>query len=61
MLALTARICLQYRRPGLDPKVGKNPLEKEMANHSSTLAWRISQTEKPGGLQYMGSQRVGQD
>ena len=33
-------------------------LEKEMATHSSTLAWRIPWTEKPGGLQSMGSQRV---
>ena len=32
-------------------------LEKEMATHSSTLAWRIPKTEKPGGLQFMGSQR----
>ena len=36
-------------------------LEKEMATHSSTLAWRIPWTEKPGGLQSMGSQRVGHD
>ena len=35
------------------------PLEKEMATHSSTLAWRILWTEEPGGLQSMGSQRVG--
>ena len=34
-------------------------VEKEMANHSSTLAWRIPRTEEPGGLQSMGSQRVG--
>ena len=34
-------------------------LEKEMATHSSILAWKISWTEKPGGLQSMGSQRVG--
>ena len=33
-------------------------LEKEMATHSSTLAWRIPWTEEPGGLQSMGSQRV---
>ena len=33
-------------------------LEKETATHSSILAWRISWTEKPGGLQSMGSQRV---
>ena len=34
-------------------------LEKEMATHSSILAWRISWTEDPGGLQSMGSQRIG--
>ena len=37
------------------------PLEEGPATHSSILAWRISQTEEPGGLQSMGSQRVGQD
>ena len=37
------------------------PLEKEMATHSSILAWRIPWTEEPGGLQSMGSQRVGHD
>ena len=36
-------------------------LEKEMATHSSTLAWRIPGTGKPGGLQSMGSHRVGHD
>ena len=34
-------------------------LEKEMATHSSILAWRIPRTEEPGGLQSKGSQRVG--
>ena len=37
----------------------EDPLEKEMATHSSILAWRIPWTEEPGGLQSMGSQRVG--
>ena len=37
---------------------GEDPLEKEMAAHSSTLAWRIPWTEEPGGLWSMGSQRV---
>ena len=37
----------------------EDPLEKEMATHSSTLAWKIPWTEKPGRLQSMGSQRVG--
>ena len=39
----------------------EDPLEKEMATNSSILAWEISWTEKPGGPQSMGSQRVGQD
>ena len=37
----------------------EDPLEKEMATHSSILAWKISWTEEPGGLQSMGLQRVG--
>ena len=36
----------------------EDPLEKEMATHSSILAWRIPWTEEPGGLQSMESQRV---
>ena len=39
----------------------EDPLEKEMAAHSSTLAWRIPWREEPGRLQSMGSQRVGHD
>ena len=38
---------------------GEDPLEKEMAAHSSILAWEIPWTEEPGGLQSMESQRVG--
>ena len=37
------------------------PLEEDMATHSSILIWRIPWTEEPGGLQSMGSQRVGHD
>ena len=37
----------------------EDPLEKEMATHSSTLAWKIPWMEEPGRLQSMGSQRVG--
>ena len=37
----------------------EDPLEKEMATHSSILAWEISWTQEPGGLQSMGLQRVG--
>ena len=36
----------------------KDPMEKQMATHSSILAWRIPWTEEPGGRQSMGSQRV---
>ena len=36
----------------------EDPLEKEMATHSSILAWRISQTEEPGGLQFMKLQEL---
>ena len=39
----------------------EDPLEKEMATHSSIPAWRIPWTEEPGGLQSMGLQRVGHD
>ena len=39
----------------------EDPLEKGMASHSSILAWRIPWTEEPGGLQSMGSQKVGHD
>ena len=42
--------------PGLE-----DPLEKEMATHSSTIAWKIPWMEEPGRLQSMGSQRVGHD
>ena len=39
----------------------QDPLEKEMATHSSILAWKIPWTEESGDLQSMGSQRVGHD
>ena len=39
----------------------EDPLEKEIATHSSILAWKIPWTEEPDGLRYMGSLRVGQD
>ena len=39
----------------------EDPLEKEMATHSSILAWKIPWTEEPGGLQSMRLQRVGRD
>ena len=39
----------------------EDPLEKEMTTHSNILAWKIPWTEEPGGLQFMGSLRVGHD
>ena len=39
----------------------EDALEKEIATHSSILAWRIPRMEEPGGLRSMGSQRVGHD
>ena len=39
----------------------EDPLEEEMATHSSILAWRIPRTEGPGRLRLMGSRRVGHD
>ena len=41
--------------------VGEDTLEKEMATHSSILAWEIPWTEETGGLQFTGWQRVGHD
>ena len=40
---------------------GDDPLEEEMATHSSILAWRIPWTREPGGLQSVGMQRIGHD
>ena len=48
------------RDMGSIPGLGRFP-GKEMAAHSSILAWRIPWTEEPGGLQSIGSQRVGLD
>ena len=45
----------------VQPLGQEEPLEKGMATHSSILAWRIPSIEKPGGLQSVGSQRVGHD
>ena len=61
-------ICLNYSLPQFSPGYEQemqvrslcqeDPLEKEVATPSSTLAWKIPWTEEPGGLQSMGSQRV---
>ena len=49
------------REAGVQSLGQEDPLEKEMATHSSILAWKIPWTEEPGRLQSMGSQRVGHD
>ena len=51
--------CRRYNRLG--PLGGEDPLEECMATHSSIIVWRIPRTEEPGGLQFRGSQRGGQD
>ena len=43
------------------PKTWEDPLEEEIATHSSLLAWKIPWTEEPGGMHSMRSQRVGHD
>ena len=53
-------ICWDARDPGCILGL-EDPLEKEMAIHSSILAWRLPWTEEPGRLQFMRSQRVGHD
>ena len=52
------RICLQCRRRGFDPWVGKSPWRRAW-HHFSILTWRIPWTEEPGGPQSMGLQRAG--
>ena len=54
--------CLAAMREAQVRSLGQeDPVEKEMATHSSTLAWKISGTEEPSRLQSIGSQRVGHD
>ena len=49
------------RETGVQSLGQEDPLEKEMATHSSVLAWKIPWTEEPGRLQSMGLQRVRHD
>ena len=55
------RIHLSMKEIWVQTLSQEDPLEEEMATHSSILAWRMPWTEEPGGLQSMGSQRVGYD
>ena len=60
-MAQTVKHLLAMWETGVQSLGGEDPLEKEMASHSSSLAWKIPWTEEPGRLQSMGSQRVGHD
>ena len=60
-MAQTVKHLLTIRESWVQSLDWEDPLEKEMATHSSVLAWRIPWTEEPGRLQSTGSQRVGHD
>ena len=61
LVAQTAKHLPIVRETWVQSLVREDSLEKEMATHSSILAWRIPWMEEPGGLQFMGSQRVRHD
>ena len=60
-MAQTVKRLSTMRETRVQPLGREDPLEKDMAIHSSTIAWKIPWTEEPGRLQSMGSQRVGHD
>ena len=59
LVAQTVKSLPAIQETRVQPLGQEDPLEKGMATDSSILAWEIPWTEKPGGLQYMGLQRVG--
>ena len=59
LVAQTIKRLPAMRETRVQPLGWEDPLEKEMATHSSTLAWKIPWTEEAGGLQSSGLQRVG--
>ena len=61
LVAQMVKNLLAMQETWVQPLVQEDPLEKEMATHSSILAWRIPRTEEPGRLQSVGSQRVRHD
>ena len=61
LVAQTVKSLPAMRETQVRSQGQEDPLEKEMATHSSTLAWKIPWTEEPGGVQPMGSQRVRHD
>ena len=60
-VAQTVKNLPAMQETGIQSPGQEDPLEKGIATHSSLLAWEIPWTEKPGGLQSKGSQRVGHD
>ena len=61
MVAQSVKNLPAVQETRVQPLGWEDPLEKEMATHSSIIAWKIPRTEDPGGLQSMDSQRVGHD
>ena len=59
LLAQTVKRLFEMWETRIQSLGQKDTLEKEMATHSSSLAWKIPWTKEPGRLQFMGSQRVG--
>ena len=58
-MAQTVKCLLTVQESRLQSPGWEDALEKEMATHSNTLAWKIPRTEEPGRLQSMGLQRIG--
>ena len=61
LVAQMVKCLFTVRETRVRALVWEDPLEEEMAIHSSTIAWKIPWTEEPGRLQSMGSQRMGHD
>ena len=60
-MAQMVKNLLTMQETRVQPLDREDPLEKELATHSSILAWSIPWTDEPGRLQYMGLQQVGHD
>ena len=60
-MAQTIKNLPAVKETGVQSLSRDDPLEEEIATHSSILGWRIPRTEEPGGLQSVGSQRIGYD
>ena len=60
-MAYTVKCLPTVRETQVQSLDREDTLEKEIATHSSTLAWKIARREEPGGLQSTGSQRIGHD